>query len=45
MLTKSTPGLEERIKSLWQEAHEFHLIFQKITYTIDQDKQLEKETI
>lgn len=29
------PELKERISDLWKEAHEFHLIFQKITNTMD----------
>ncbi|NCO25236.1 four helix bundle protein [Candidatus Parcubacteria bacterium] len=29
------PELKEKIRNLWKEAHEFHLIFQKITNTLN----------
>ncbi len=29
------PDLKEKTRIFWKEAHEFHLIFQKITNTID----------
>jgi len=35
ILAKHHPELKEKIKTFWKEAHEFHLIFQKITNTID----------
>ena len=35
LLIKYHPELKEKIKSFWQEAHEFHLIFQRITTTLD----------
>jgi four helix bundle protein len=35
ILAKHHPELKEKIKAFWQEAHEFHLIFQKITNTLD----------
>ena len=35
ILTKHHPELKEKTRNLWQEAPEFHLIFQKITSTID----------
>ena len=35
MLVKHQPQLKEEIRSLWQESHELHLIFQKITNTLD----------
>ena len=38
ILAKNNPELKEIIRSFWQEAHEFHLIFQKITHTLDNQK-------
>lgn len=35
ILAKQHPELKDKIIILWQEAHEFHLIFQKITNTLD----------
>ncbi|MBU3965027.1 four helix bundle protein, partial [Patescibacteria group bacterium] len=35
ILAKHPPELKEKIRIFWQEAHEFHLIFQKITNTLD----------
>jgi len=35
ILARRHPESKERIKNFWQEAHEFHLIFQKITNTLD----------
>lgn len=35
ILAKHHPDLKEKIRVFWQEAHEFHLIFQKITNTLD----------
>ena len=35
LLSKYHPELKEKILVLWQEAHEFHLIFQKVTSTMD----------
>ena len=35
ILAKYHPELKEKIRIFWQEAHEFHLIFQKITNTLD----------
>jgi four helix bundle protein len=35
LLSKYHPELKEKIIKLWQEAHEFHLIFQKVTNTMD----------
>jgi len=36
ILAKHHPELKEKIKIFWQEAHQFHLIFQKITNTLNQ---------
>jgi len=41
MLAKSNPELKENIRNFWKEAHEFHLIFQKITNTLDTKKGFE----
>jgi len=38
ILVKSNPELKDQIRELWKEAHEFHLIFQKITNTLNKDK-------
>jgi len=35
ILAKHHPELKEKIRIFWQEAHEFHLIFQKVTSTMD----------
>lgn len=35
ILSAYHPDLKEKIRIFWKEAHEFHLIFQKITNTID----------
>ncbi len=37
VLAKYHPELKEKIRIFWQEAHEFHLIFQKVTSTIDKE--------
>ena len=38
MLAKNNPELKEEVRNFWKEAHELHLIFQKITNTIDSGK-------
>jgi len=38
MLAKSAPRQAQECRKLWQEAHELHLIFQKITNTLDKKK-------
>ena len=40
ILAKYHPELKEKIRKLWKEAHEFHLIFQKITNTLDKNKKV-----
>ncbi len=35
ILAKYHPELKEKIRIFWREAHELHLIFQKITNTLD----------
>ncbi len=35
LLSNYHPEHKEKIMKLWQEAHEFHLIFQKATNTLD----------
>jgi len=35
VLAKYHSDLKENIRMFWKEAHEFHLIFQKITNTLD----------
>jgi len=35
ILAKYQPELKEKTRIFWKEAHEFHLIFQKITNTLD----------
>ncbi len=40
ILAKHHPELKEEIKAFWREAHELHLIFQKITNTIDKNKKV-----
>ena len=40
LLAKSNPELRARIRIFWREAHEFHLIFQKITNTLDKRKKV-----
>jgi len=42
VLAKSNPELKNQIRDLWEETHQFHLIFQKITTTIDK-KRMVKE--
>ena len=37
LLAKYHPEFKEELKKFWQEAHEFHLIFQKVTNTIDKN--------
>ncbi len=41
ILAKHHLELKEQIKIFWKEAHEFHLIFQKITSTLDKGKTFE----
>ena len=36
MLSTAQPELKEELRALWQEAHEFVLIFQKITSSLKQ---------
>jgi len=36
ILAKANPEVRDQLRGFWQEAHEFHLIFQKITKTIDE---------
>ena len=36
ILAKHHPELKEKIKIFWQEAHQFHLIFEKISNTLNQ---------
>ena len=40
ILAKYHPELKEKIRIFWQEAHEFHLIFQKITNTLDKNEKV-----
>ena len=40
ILAKYHPELKEKIRKFWKEAHEFHLIFQKITNTLDKNKKV-----
>ena len=42
VLAKCHPELKQKLKTLWQEAHEFHLIFQKITNTLDKKNKKNK---
>ncbi|MEK7123551.1 MAG: four helix bundle protein [Patescibacteria group bacterium] len=35
ILVRYNSESKERVRDFWQEAHEFHLIFQKITNTLD----------
>ena len=42
VLAKSNPELKNQIRDLWRETHEFHLIFQKITTTIDKKKSIKE---
>ena len=35
ILAKYQPEFKEKIRVFWKEAHEFHLIFQKITNTLN----------
>lgn len=41
ILAKNNPELKESIRNFWKEVHEFHLIFQKITNTLDGNKRFE----
>ncbi len=38
VLAKYHPDLKEKIRNFWKEAHELHLIFQRITNTLDKKK-------
>ena len=38
VLAKYHPELKEKLRNFWKEAHELHLIFQKITNTLDKKK-------
>ena len=38
ILAKHHPELKEEIRIFWKEAHELHLIFQKVTNTMDKKK-------
>jgi len=38
IFAKYHPELKEKIRIFWKEAHELHLIFQKITNTLDNKK-------
>jgi len=38
LLAKHHPELRDKIREFWKEAHELHLIFQKVTNTIDKSK-------
>ena len=40
ILTKCNPELKQKARILWKEAHEFHLIFQKITNTLDKKRKV-----
>ena len=40
IFAKYHPELKEKIRIFWQEAHELHLIFQKITNTLDGNKKV-----
>lgn len=40
MLAKAVPQYAKRCRELWKEAHELHLIFQKITNTLDERKKV-----
>jgi len=40
ILAKYHSELKEKIRIFWKEAHEFHLIFQKITNTLDKNKKV-----
>ena len=40
ILARCHPELNEKLKPFWQEAHEFHLIFQKVTNTMDGPKKV-----
>ena len=39
ILAKYHPELKGKIRVFWQEAHELHLIFQRITNTLDSNKE------
>jgi four helix bundle protein len=38
ILTKYHPEFEKKSRIFWKEAHQLHLIFQKITNTLDKNK-------
>ena len=38
LLSVHHPESKDKIREFWKEAHEFHLIFQKITNTLDNGK-------
>jgi len=40
ILAKYYPQLKEKIKMFWNEAHELHLIFQRITNTLDKKRKI-----
>lgn len=40
ILAKAAPILKSDTRGLWREAHEFHLIFQKVTNTLDKKKEV-----
>ena len=40
ILAKYHPELKEKIRNFWKEAHELHLIFQRITNTLDKKKKV-----
>jgi four helix bundle protein len=40
VLAKYHPELKEKLRNFWKEVHELHLIFQKITNTLDKKKKV-----
>jgi len=38
IVSKAQPSVKEKARTLWKEAHEFHLIFQKVTSTLDKNE-------
>jgi len=40
ILVKYHPELKEEIRIFWREVHELHLIFQKVTNTLDKKKDI-----
>ena len=40
ILAKYHPDLKEKIRDFWKETHELHLIFQRITNTLDKKKKV-----